>query len=102
MDVNGQRFTEGLMRPTSLQAKPDTVDANLEIWARELPELDLETEGIIERIHRLERLVRIELQVAALEQQAANEREVLRRELQRAAVEQWAVGRGRSFGHGPP
>ena len=41
-------------RPTT---KPDTVDANLEIWARELPELDLETEGIIERIHRLERLV---------------------------------------------
>jgi len=38
-------------------AKPDTVDANLEIWARELPELDLETEGIIERIHRLERFV---------------------------------------------
>ena len=38
-------------------AKPDTVDANLEIWGRELPELDLETEGIIERIHRLERFV---------------------------------------------
>ena len=36
---------------------PDTVDANLEVWARELPELDLETEGIIERIHRLERFV---------------------------------------------
>ena len=28
-------------------AKPDTVDTNLEIWGRELPELDLETEGII-------------------------------------------------------
>jgi DNA-binding MarR family transcriptional regulator len=37
--------------------RPDTVDANLEVWARELPELDLETEGIIERIHRLERFV---------------------------------------------
>jgi DNA-binding MarR family transcriptional regulator len=38
-------------------SRPDTVDANLEVWARELPELDLETEGIIERIHRLERFV---------------------------------------------
>ena len=38
-------------------AKPDAVDGNLEVWARELPELDLETEGIIERIHRLERVV---------------------------------------------
>lgn len=36
---------------------PDSVDANLEVWARELPELDLETEGIVERIHRLERFV---------------------------------------------
>ena len=42
-------------KPVSSQ--PDTVDANLEVWARELPELDLETEGIIERIHRLERFV---------------------------------------------
>jgi DNA-binding MarR family transcriptional regulator len=38
-------------------AKQDAVDANLAIWARELPELDLETEGIIERIHKLEHLV---------------------------------------------
>ncbi len=38
-------------------SRPDTVDTNLEVWARELPELDLETEGIIERIHRLERFV---------------------------------------------
>src|SRR5574338_1678392 len=35
----------------------DSVDANLEVWARELPDLDLETEGIVERIHRLERFV---------------------------------------------
>ena len=41
-------------RPT---AERDAVDANLEIWARELPELDLETEGIVERIHRLERFI---------------------------------------------
>jgi DNA-binding MarR family transcriptional regulator len=38
-------------------SRPDTVDANLEIWSRELPALDLETEGIVERIHRLERFV---------------------------------------------
>ena len=38
-------------------SRPDAVDANLEIWSRELPELDLETEGIVERIHKLERLV---------------------------------------------
>ena len=38
-------------------AKRDLVDANIEIWERELPELDLETEGIIERIHHLERFV---------------------------------------------
>jgi len=45
-------------RVSSKPAKrSDTVDANLEIWARELPELDLETEEIIERIHRVERLV---------------------------------------------
>ena len=38
-------------------AEPDSVDSSLEIWARELPFLDLETEGIIERIHKLERYV---------------------------------------------
>ena len=35
-------------------AEPDTVDSTLEVWARELPFLDLETEGIVERIHKLE------------------------------------------------
>ncbi len=45
-------------RVTTREAtKPDAVDANLEVWSRELPELDLETEGIVERIHKLERLV---------------------------------------------
>jgi DNA-binding MarR family transcriptional regulator len=38
-------------------AGQDSVDSNLEVWGRELPDLDLETEGIIERIHRLERFV---------------------------------------------
>ncbi len=37
--------------------RQDSVDSNLEVWGRELPDLDLETEGIVERIHRLERFV---------------------------------------------
>jgi DNA-binding MarR family transcriptional regulator len=36
---------------------PDQVDANLEVWGRELPDLDLEIEGIVERIYKLERHV---------------------------------------------
>jgi DNA-binding MarR family transcriptional regulator len=38
-------------------AEPDSVDTDLEVWARELPFLDLETEGIVDRIHKLERYV---------------------------------------------
>ena len=48
--------------PTDTAAGPaerDWIDARLEIWAAELPELDLATEGIVERIqklaHRLDR-----------------------------------------------
>jgi DNA-binding MarR family transcriptional regulator len=40
---------------TRTRVEPDPVDANLEVWARELPGLDLETEGIVERIYKLER-----------------------------------------------
>jgi len=36
-------------------APPDAVDKGLEVWGRELPDLDLETEGIVERLHRLGR-----------------------------------------------
>jgi DNA-binding MarR family transcriptional regulator len=36
---------------------PDQVDASLEVWGRELPDLDLEIEGIVERIYKLERHV---------------------------------------------
>jgi DNA-binding MarR family transcriptional regulator len=35
-------------------AQPDSIDPQLEVWGRELPSLDLETEGIVERIWRLE------------------------------------------------
>jgi DNA-binding MarR family transcriptional regulator len=40
---------------TPTATEPDQVDANLEVWARELPALDLETEGVVERIYKLER-----------------------------------------------
>jgi DNA-binding MarR family transcriptional regulator len=40
---------------TRSRVEPDPVDVNLEVWARELPDLDLETEGIVERIYKLER-----------------------------------------------
>lgn len=39
-------------RPPS---EPDSIDEQLEVWGRELPTLDLETEGIVERIWRLSR-----------------------------------------------
>ena len=35
-------------------SEPDRVDANLEVWARELPDLDLVTEGIVQRIAKLD------------------------------------------------
>jgi DNA-binding MarR family transcriptional regulator len=35
--------------------KTDAVDRALEVWSRELPDLDLETEGLVERIHKLSR-----------------------------------------------
>ena len=34
-------------------SQPDAIDEKLEVWGRELPDLDLETEGIAERISRL-------------------------------------------------
>lgn len=38
-------------------SEPDAVDANLEVWARELPDLDLATEGILERIGKIDRYI---------------------------------------------
>jgi len=51
LEVENQRVAHA----TRSRAEPDQVDANLEVWERELPDLDLETEGIVERIHFLER-----------------------------------------------
>ncbi|HET9287732.1 MAG TPA: MarR family winged helix-turn-helix transcriptional regulator [Gaiella sp.] len=45
------------MAKTRPATEPDQVDVNLEVWARELPDLDLETEGVVERIYKLERYV---------------------------------------------
>ena len=36
-------------------AEPDRIDAKLQVWGRELPGLDLEIEGIVERIYMLHR-----------------------------------------------
>ena len=37
--------------------EPDSVDASLDVWGRELPDLDLGIEGIIERIDKLKHYV---------------------------------------------
>lgn len=39
--------------PTPAAVTPDSVDRILEVWERELPDLDLLTEGIVERIQKL-------------------------------------------------
>lgn len=38
---------------TPAGSAPDSVDRILEVWERELPDLDLATEGIVERIQKL-------------------------------------------------
>lgn len=43
--------------PPAPPEREDTVDAQLAVWARELPALDLQIEGIVERIGRLERII---------------------------------------------
>ncbi len=42
------------VRKRRAPAEPDTIDPQLAVWGRELPSLDLETEGIVERIWKLE------------------------------------------------
>lgn len=42
---------------TRTEPLPDAIDRRLEVWGRELPALDLEIEGIVERIGRLERII---------------------------------------------
>ena len=42
---------------TQAPVEPDSVDVSLEVWGRELPDLDLGIEGIVERIDKLKRYV---------------------------------------------
>ena len=36
----------------------DSIDAKLEVWLREIPDLDARTEGIVDRINILQRVIR--------------------------------------------
>jgi DNA-binding MarR family transcriptional regulator len=55
LDVKKLEVENPSVPATRPRVEPDQVDASLEVWARELPGLDLETEGIVERIYKLER-----------------------------------------------
>src|SRR5215510_9461659 len=55
LDVKKLDVENPAVAATRPRVEPDQVDASLEVWARELPDLDLETEGIVERIYKLER-----------------------------------------------
>jgi DNA-binding MarR family transcriptional regulator len=55
LDVKNLQVENPDVARTPTATEPDQVDANLEVWGRELPDLDLETEGIVERIYKLER-----------------------------------------------
>jgi DNA-binding MarR family transcriptional regulator len=43
--------------PSDATAMQDNVDRMLEVWKRELPDLDLATEGIVERIQKINKYV---------------------------------------------
>lgn len=55
LDVKNLEVENPAVARTSPVTEPDQVDASLEVWARELPDIDLETEGIVTRIWKLER-----------------------------------------------
>src|SRR5262245_12338775 len=55
VDVKNLQVENPPVAKTRSRAEPDSVDRTLEVWARELPFLDLETEGIVERIDQLHR-----------------------------------------------
>jgi DNA-binding MarR family transcriptional regulator len=58
LDVKNLEMENPAVAPvTRPPAEKDAVDASLEVWGRELPDLDLETEGIVERIDKLDRYV---------------------------------------------
>lgn len=51
-EVENSAVTPARTRPTETELHDD-VDAVLDIWKRELPDLDLATEGIVERIQKI-------------------------------------------------
>ena len=55
LDVKNLEVENPAVARTPPVTEPDQVDASLEVWARELPDIDLETEGIVTRIWKLER-----------------------------------------------
>jgi len=55
LDVKRLWMEDRLVKKRRPPAGPDSIDPQLEVWGRELPALDLETEGIVERIFKLER-----------------------------------------------
>jgi len=57
LDVKNLQVENPAVAKTPVATETDQVDASLEVWGRELPALDLETEGIVERIYKLERHV---------------------------------------------
>lgn len=57
LDVKKLEVENPRVAKTRPATEPDQVDAALEVWARELPDLDLDIEGIVTRIWKLERHV---------------------------------------------
>src|SRR5512141_1321970 len=41
--------------PCMAQTETDRLDAQLDVWTREIPDLDRATEGIVQRIHKISR-----------------------------------------------
>src|SRR5687767_2929899 len=63
LDVKNLEMENPTVAPvTRPPAEKDAVDVALEVWGRELPDLDLETEGIVERIDKLDRYVESAMQ----------------------------------------
>jgi DNA-binding MarR family transcriptional regulator len=55
VDVKNLQVENPAVAKTRPPAERDSVDETLEVWARELPQLDLETEGVVTRIDQLHR-----------------------------------------------
>ena len=67
LDVKNLEVENPRVAPATSRTGSDTIDAILEVWARELPELDLDTEGIVERIQWLEHHVLLSIKYLWIE-----------------------------------